>query len=202
MPGNVYEQLHKQLQDLIVSGANIADSIAGTSANDIHDWIQRARSCLAPLGERMPTALSDFDSFWRNLEFRVEAGSESAASKSSYWSDEAEDLMDFRFENLRQMNGILKRVAAMVVGLVNATDGSLKGEFFDVRVLKATRAALRVTQHEAAMWFRVNVRTYRRWEGGQSVMRLEANRRLGIFLEHAKQGQLGLPPDNALNMPS
>lgn len=200
VPATPYGQIHKRLHDLIIRGTKVADATAGTPPEEIHDWIDQAQTCLGMLKDRMPKEFSDFKTILGRLEFRVT--DEQSASKSSYVPDDGDDLADFRFEDLRQLNGILKFAARKVVELINAAESSSKNVFFDVRALKAARAAMNVKQADAASWFDVDVRTFRRWEGGQPVMRREANRRLDVFLEWARQGHKWPPPGAVKKMSS
>lgn len=197
--GSSYRQLHRQLQDLIIRGAKVADATAGTPEPEIHDWIEQARSCLILLKDKIPTEFSYFEQFRQSLEFKVK--DEASASKSAYVPEGMDERVDFRFENLLQVNGILKVAAGKVVVLVNAAEGGSKSVFFDVRALKSARTAMNITQLEAASWFKVDVRTFRRWEAGECAMHRENNRHLDVFLEWATQGHKGRPPD-VLKMPS
>jgi DNA-binding XRE family transcriptional regulator len=104
----------------------VADAEAGTPAADIHKWLSEADYCLLFLEDRMPTPISNFRRLRQNCERKVAnperkfpdrdwerkvTHDELPASKSAYTPDEIDGLVDFRFGNLEQINGILKFAA-------------------------------------------------------------------------------------------
>jgi hypothetical protein len=111
-----YAELHKRIQDLIVRGKKVANAKAGTPAARIHRWIRDAVECLSRLEDE--TALSDFrhiqqsqGRFTPPFEFKVDDDDKADCSRSAYRHDEADVLLDFRFDQLAKANDILKSAA-------------------------------------------------------------------------------------------
>lgn len=109
MSGKSYAQIRLQLQDLIEQGANVADAGAGTPETQIHEWMNAAHYWLTLLEDKVPSGFASFRSILANYEFKVHTyTTDDPPSKSAYWRDEAEGLVDFRFDELQHVNKILK----------------------------------------------------------------------------------------------
>lgn len=119
MSGKSYAELYKRIRDLIGRGTKVADERAGTPEARIHKWTREAEECLSQLEDK--TALSTFRHLQQKSEFIVgDDFDPDSISKSAYspqWTDartgatEGTDLVDFRFDYLEQINGVLKSAA-------------------------------------------------------------------------------------------
>ncbi len=224
MSGKSYAQLHQRLQDLINQGTKVADSATETPAAQIHQWSREAEACLLLVQGLIPTALAEFRLVRQSFEFKVHDDDEGSSSESAYRPEGADVLLDFRFGYLARANEILKLAATALEieghllpeadlvpessgapgippdkkegALVNSTQAqnSSKSVAFDAKVLRSARVALCLTQEQAAQWFGVHERQYKRWESGQQIgMHLPNYGRFQVFTTWAQQ-HTGLPP--------
>jgi DNA-binding transcriptional regulator YiaG len=146
-------------------------------------------------------------------------------SSNCAYRDEADRLIDFNFDALREVVRILslarksvdlilsekppsidrkvrtknemhlERATPPVVArgnerLLSGSIAAGKSVAFDSAHLRSSREKLCMTQEQAAVWFKVTLRQYKRWEGGQSKMHRPNHRN---FLNFVKSAELGLP---------
>jgi len=121
VPVKSYAQLHQRLLGLIARGDKVADPAAGTLESEIHKWLNEAQYCLLYLENKIPASvLSDFQRLRESCEF-TRQDDEDPPSKSAYcptWTDPSTGVLvggdlvrDFNFEDLKQINGILRLAA-------------------------------------------------------------------------------------------
>ena len=131
----------------------------------------------------------------------------------------ADVLIDFRFDRLAHANKLLVLAAAKLeldgysihstppLSADSQTEPPIEcaptlsplgttSFAFSAADLKSARSAIKVTQEQAAHWFQITSRQYKRWESGkQKGMHAQHHLRLQAFLEWAKQGTMGVPPN-------
>jgi len=158
--------LLKRIEDLIARGTKVSDVSAGTPSAQIHDWVDRADSCLRLL-EDDPTSLSDFRRIRQSFEFKVDVDEE-AFSASAYRPEGADVLLDFSFEHLRRANNILKFAATKLK--LEIEGHSLSSEIPYERLGKELRAARVLAGHSqrvAAEKIGYDHKTICEWERGK-----------------------------------
>jgi hypothetical protein len=167
---------------------------------------------------------------FKGLKFRKSVPDELIEdTSSSAYRNESDILIDFNFDALREVVGML-RVAKRAIELwpagrqprcVNAQVNApkkvspdrrpvrsmpsevrkgVKSVAFESGRLRPAREYHQLTQSEAAKWFVVDERTYKRWEGGkQKGMHRGHHRCFEIFVDRAEHHQ-SLPPQCATQM--
>jgi DNA-binding XRE family transcriptional regulator len=173
--GKSYAHLYQRLQDLIAQGAKVADAEAGTPATEIHQWISGGRYCLGFLEDKIPTAVADFHRIRGCVEFKVNDGEEAFSSKSAYEHvvtnpDTGEGiagvLLDFRFDYLGQLNGILTFAATKIEIEKLVLSGANQDDEAIGKRLRAARKRAGQTQEQAAEEIKCDHKDISEWERG------------------------------------
>jgi hypothetical protein len=118
---NTYAEVLQGIQGLIKQGHKVAAQEVAPPGTHIVEWLAQSEACLVLIEDKVPTAMVRFQKFRRTATFHVPVGEKESASKSAYRPAITDPksglkyktpfLMDFRFESLQQVVGVLKLAA-------------------------------------------------------------------------------------------